>query len=583
MRYDELSIAECVNKINNTIFLPDIQRPYVWKEDDIYLLYDSICRDYPINTVLFWFLERKTLETNRFIKRIKFISERGEDNRVDTSPLSYDSYFLTIDGQQRITSFYLSLKGTYKINIGRNTVNADLFFNFLSGVEENEKEILFEFKFFPQEKNDVWVETIRDRKNLVPDITKNWIRLKYIVNLEQLHEVQTRLRSKVRDEIQYELTDKQNGILFKIWSKINYEKMISFYNEKTQDYDKVLDIFVRTNSGGEKLSYSDLLFSFIKLNWPEARDKFNELLKELNDNGRFKFTHDVILKTILFFHANDQDGLKYRTSNFTDEIIDNTIKEWDHKIVNSFKLVKDLLVSRFLLSHDKLITSYNALIPITYYFYKYEKKGIGEESNRLTNETQNSIREWLIISMLTGVFGGQSDSILNKAKKAIEESSSETCFPKDKLFEKFNEAKPALSLYITDELINKAKYNSTESFLILSLLYKQSINFSPILTDNKPQQDHIISRSELKKANVPEDRINSIYNIRLVSAIDNRVKSDESFIEWRNRLGSKIIENHFIPDYDWDATNFDNFIESRKTLVLNEITNNLRFNDAVEN
>ena len=571
MKYEDISIAECVEKINDSLFLPDIQRPYVWDEDDVYLLFDSICRDYPINTVLFWFLEKKTLEKEKFIKRIKFISERWEDTKVDTSPINRDNYFLTIDGQQRITSFYLSLKGTYKIKIKKNVVNADLFFNILSGKEENDKEMLFEFQFFPQEKNDVWVEIIEDEKKVIPTYNKYWIRLKYIVSLEQLHEVQSKIKSKVKDEIQYDLTDEQNGILFKLWSKIKYEKIINYYNEKTQDYDKVLDIFVRTNSGGKKLSYSDLLFSYIKLKWPYARDKFTELLKVLNDGDKFKFSHDVILKTILFFHATDQDGLKYRTANFTDEIIRLTKQEWDTKIVNAFKLAKDLLVSRFLLTHDKLITSYNALIPIVYYIYKYDKKGIGEEANKLTPQIHNLIREWLITSMITNVFGGQSDGILYKSKKAIEESSTNNIFPKDKLFEKFNEAKPALVLKVTEELISKASYNSTESFLILSLLYKHSVNFAPLLDDNKPQQDHILSRNELKKGKISVEKINSIFNLRFVSASDNRIKSDESFNEWRKRLGSTILDNHFIPDQEWDSSKYDEFIMKRKEQVIKEI------------
>ena len=571
MKYEDITIAECIDKINESLFLPDIQRPYVWNEDDIYLLFDSICRDYPINTVLFWFLDKRTLEKEKYIKRIKFISERWEESKIDTSPINRDNYFLTIDGQQRITSFYLSLKGTYKIKIRRSIVNADLFFNILSGKEENDKEMLFVFQFFPQEKDDVWEETIEDKKKVIPTYKKYWIRVKYIVGLEQLHEVQSKIKAKIKDEIQYELTDEQNGILFKFWSKIKFEKLVNFYNEKTQDYDKVLDIFIRTNSGGQKLSYSDLLFSFIKLKWPDARDKFTELLKVLNDGGKFKFSHDVILKTILFFHAKDQDGLKYRTVNFTDEILNITKQEWDTKIVNAFKLVKDLLVSRFLLTHDKLITSYNAIIPIVYFVYKYDKKGIGEEMNKITPELEISIREWLITSMLTGVFGGQSDGILNKAKKAIKESSSNETFPKNILFEKFNEAKPALVLKVTEDLISKASYNSTESFLILSLLYKHSVNFSPLLDDNKPQQDHILSRNELKKGSIPVEKINSIFNLRFVSASDNRIKSDESFKEWRIRLGSTIMSNHFIPDKEWDYSFYDQFISERKEKVIKEI------------
>ena len=140
MEYKEWTIADCVKKVNDSIFLPDIQRPYVWKDDDIYLLYDSICRDYPINTVLFWFLEKNTLEKHKYIKRIKFLEQRGDDNIPDTSPLLRDNYFLAIDGQQRITSLFLTLSGTYKIKQKRNILLADLYYNFLSGVEENEKD-----------------------------------------------------------------------------------------------------------------------------------------------------------------------------------------------------------------------------------------------------------------------------------------------------------------------------------------------------------------------------------------------------------------------------------------------------------
>ncbi len=571
MEYKDWSITECIRKVNDSLFLPDIQRPYVWEDDDIYLLFDSICRDYPINTVLFWFLEKNTLEKEKHIKRIKFISQKGEENYPETGPLSRDNYFLVIDGQQRITSLFLTLKGTYKIKQKRSLISADLYFNFLSGVQENEKEMLFEFQFFPLNHQDVWIEKIEDKKKVLPDYTKNWIRIKYITGLDKLHEVQSKIKEKIKNEISYEVTDIENGNIFKLWSKLNYDKLITYYEERTQEYDKVLDIFIRTNSGGQKLSYSDLLFSYIKLHWNDARDKFNELLKDINEGNKYKFSHDVILKTILFFHANDQDGLKYRTVNFTPTLIASTKKEWDERIVKTFKLTKDLLSSRFLLTNDKLITSYNAIIPIAYFIYKYNIKGIGEEQNKITAQLQSSIRDWLITSMLTGVFGGQSDGILYKAKKAIEESSKSDYFPKDELFTRFNESKPALALRVTNDLISKVSYNSKESYLVLSLLYNHSINFTPLTLENLPQQDHIVSQSELRKSKVPKEKINSIFNLRYVSAADNRQKSDETFIDWSNRLGIGVLDNHYIPHGQWDASNYSDFLEKRKEMFLKQI------------
>jgi len=571
MEYKDWTITECIKKVNDSLFLPDIQRPYVWEEDDIYLLFDSICRDYPINTVLFWFLEKNTLEKEKYIKRIKFINQRNEENTPETGPLSRDNYFLAIDGQQRITSFFLTLKGIYKIKQKRTTVNADLYFNFLSGIEENEKEMLYEFQFFPQSLPDVWVETIVDKKKLIPDISKNWIRVKHIASLDKLHEIQSKIKEKVKVDINYDLSDIEIGFIFKLWSKLSYDKLITHYEEKTQDYDKVLDIFICTNSGGEKLSYSDLLFSYIKLNWNDARDKFSDLLKVLNKGSKYKYSHNVILKSILFFYANDQDGLKYRTANFTPSILDKTKKEWDVRIVKAFMVMKDLIASRFLLTHDKLIASYNAIIPIVYFIYKYDIKGTGKEKNKITYKSQNEIKVWLITSMLTRVFCGQSDGILLKAKKGIEENSKSDYFPTKELFTKFNEAKPALNIEVTKELINKASYNSKDSYLILSLLYNQSINFTPITYDNLPQQDHIVSQSELKKAKISKEKINSIFNLRYVTGSDNRNKSDKFFKNWNKRVVDKILDNHYNPLGNWDASNFEDFLEKRKELFLKQL------------
>jgi uncharacterized protein with ParB-like and HNH nuclease domain len=570
MKYESMSIYSCIEKVNETLFLPDIQRPYVWDEDDVYLLFDSICRNYPFNTVLFWAIEKKTLAENKNIKRVNFITQRWKENEINTSSLDRDSYYLAIDGQQRITSLFLSLKGNYMIKVRRQEELADIYFNFLSGFEENEKEMLYEFQFFPQTKDDVFIEEIRDKT------TKNWIRLKSIIAINDLYEVQTKLKEKIKDEINVDVSDKQNNNLFRIWSKIRHENLIAYYEEKTQDYDKVLDIFVRTNSGGQKLSYSDLLFSYIKLNWTNSRDKFSSLLKLLNNNEIFKFSNDFLLKTMLFIYATDQESLKYRTSNFSKEIVDNIAEQWDSKLSDAFKLTKDILVSRFLLTNDKLITSYNAIIPIVYFIYKHNKKGIGEESNKITHEIQASMQEWLITSMLTGVFGGQSDGVLYRAKTAIDDSSRADYFPMTELFVKFNEAKPALNLNITEDLISKESYNSKNSSLILSLLYKNAVNFSPLLDDNKPQQDHIIPRNELKKFGISKEDINSIFNLRFVSASDNRIKSDEPYSEWFERVGEiigkeSLLKNHTIPSGDWSPNNYQLFLGARKKLFMAEL------------
>jgi hypothetical protein len=68
------------------------------------------------------------------------------------------------------------------------------------------------------------------------------------------------------------------------------------------DADKVLDIFVRVNSGGTTLSYSDLLLSMATNQWQhlDAREEVRGLVQELNNGGcrEFSFSKDVVVSEL---------------------------------------------------------------------------------------------------------------------------------------------------------------------------------------------------------------------------------------------------------------------------------------------
>ena len=55
--------------------------------------------------------------------------------------------------------------------------------------------------------------------------------------------------------------------LDRLYRAIWRDEAIAYYVETDQDYDRVLDIFVRANEGGTKLSKSDLLLSMITAKW----------------------------------------------------------------------------------------------------------------------------------------------------------------------------------------------------------------------------------------------------------------------------------------------------------------------------
>ena len=63
MAYIGKSIEEIMNMIgDNKMYLPSIQRKFVWNDYDVEKLLDSIMLGYPIGTFLFWKIKRKILK-----------------------------------------------------------------------------------------------------------------------------------------------------------------------------------------------------------------------------------------------------------------------------------------------------------------------------------------------------------------------------------------------------------------------------------------------------------------------------------------------------------------------------------------
>jgi uncharacterized protein with ParB-like and HNH nuclease domain len=81
-------------------WLPHIQRPFVWNEDQICRLFDSILREYPISTLLVWKTISSTIRRRRFIDNWK---DRLRNHLSDFYVVENDKKKnLVLDGQQRL-------------------------------------------------------------------------------------------------------------------------------------------------------------------------------------------------------------------------------------------------------------------------------------------------------------------------------------------------------------------------------------------------------------------------------------------------------------------------------------------------
>lgn len=560
--YKRETIQKTVEEINRNMFLPDIQRPFVWEEEKIYKLFDSLMRGYPISTFLYWDLTREQIEKSS-IKMYKFVNSNDEDS-AQVMNIDKDKYSLVLDGQQRLTSLYISLKGSWIEKVRKANLVNELYFNVLSGEVENEEGILYEFCFLPKQYDRVKLE----EEDTASEI-KLWVNIKKVYEADIGKSEKRKLFVKSIIERNPKLRpfeDKIDDNIDKFDEVLKDQGMINYFPEDENSYERVLDIFVRTNAGGTKLSYSDLLFSRIKLHWDQAREEFSNLISEINKRN-FEFDTDFILKASLVFFSTKTEEIRFNNvNNLNKNLISLTRNNW-HDIVGSTKLTVDLL-DRFMITDKKMLPSYNALIPILYWIFKNKKKGYRDDSDADRAEL-TKIRIWLTKALLSGVFGGQSDTALYKCKEAIDVSLSDI-FPAQKIQDKILEMKNK-SMDMREDKFDRFRYQSKESHLFLALCYKSAINFSPTMKGNLPEQDHIFSKNELETAGVAEDKINSIYNIRYVTLTDNRKKSKTPFSEWVRGLKKDkdlVLAMHNIPNQDWTIGDFDIFLQERRKLLL---------------
>ena len=548
--YEDKTIIDVLEKVNDEYFLPHIQRPFVWKEDQILKLFDSLLRGYPIGSFLFWTTPSSEVRRRKFLQ--SFYKKYADDFNVEKLGLEDNdktkkTITLVLDGQQRLQSLFIALKGKYE--------DKELYFDLLSGQEEDEDGFLFCFDFFKSPPKDdeesLWIRA----NNLLSKIKKLKSFTSVTDNILECDKRQARLRNIVSENVE------------RFYRSMLSEKKITYYPVTEEEPEQVFDIFVRVNSGGTKLSKSDLLFSFIKLKWSKyAADKaIPEFLDKLNGNDQFDFDVDMILKTSIVLLGQP---VKYTIKTFTGEKGKKTAEDIEgnwKEICDSIACTIDLIRDEFKIVDKKLLSSNNALIPIIYYAYINGYKA----SDDFKEGDKKRMRSWLLNALLAGSFSGHSDAAIERVRKAIDRFSDDG-FPSKKINQSLKELKQ--STEINAEIINDIFYRMPESYLLLYLVYPYSLTFRTSSDANYPEQDHIFSRKELERKYAATD-INSIGNLRFITSHANKRKLDSPYSEWSRKESPAELRLSLIPGEakQWNVNNFEEFLRARKKLILQKV------------
>lgn len=582
-----LTIAEVIKDIsNNKYVLPSIQREYVWNTDQIETLFDSLMQDYPIGTFLFWEIEKTKIAEYDFYEFLRNYHEKNSVHNKKINLSGLDSVTAVLDGQQRLTSIYIGLNGSYAYRLKykqKNNNNAypirKLYLNLIS--ESKDETNKFDFRF------------------LVPEKVKNdeesyWFEVGKIMNMENLGDVATYVTDNISYSEEYRYSREQakfaTNTLSQLHKVIHTERTLSYYKEKSSELDKVLNIFIRVNSGGTVLTYSDLLLSIASAQWNnyDAREEITEFVEEINSIGNgFKINKDFVLKTSLVL--SDFPDIAFKVDNFNKSNMIKIEENWN-SIKKAIRQSVNL-VSSFGYSGETL-SSNNALIPIAYYLLT-----IGMPDNFIyssnTKESRQKIKKWLISSLLKKTFSGQPDNVIRPIREIIKNNGLNE-FPIDKIFNKFKGTNKSIQFSEDDidEYLLNLKYGSKETLSTLMLLYPH-LDFN-----NKFHEDHIYPKSKFKKSYLRKigidnddikdyiNLVNDISNLQLLPATLNEEKQNTDFDKWfKNQFITDEEKNqyrktNYIPDMEYSYENFTTFIKKRRELIKSKLRKELLYKSS---
>ena len=307
-----LTIAEVMRDIsNNKYVLPSIQREYVWDTEQIETLFDSLMQDYPIGAFLFWEIEKSRLQDYDFYEFLRNYHEKNNTHNKKVDLKGSDGVTAVLDGQQRLTSIYIGLKGSYAYRLKYKQKKSEsaypvryLYLNLIEDAQDETNR--YDFRFL----------TDKEFKGMSGGY---WYRLGDILNMTQPGETS----QYVLDHIAFagtftkEQTMHANNTLQKLYNVVHTDKTLSYYKEKAVELDKVLNIFIRVNSGGTVLTYSDLLLSIASAQWEnhDAREEITDFVDDVNSiGGGFRINKDFVLKTALVL--TDFPNIAFKVDNF---------------------------------------------------------------------------------------------------------------------------------------------------------------------------------------------------------------------------------------------------------------------------
>jgi hypothetical protein len=334
----------------------------------------------------------------------------------------------------------------------------------------------------------------------------------------------------------------------------------------------VLQVFVRANSAGQPLEYSDLLLATATAKWQtlDARKAIHDFTDSLNEIGNgYNFGKDFVLKACLYLTGGLP--IQYQVKNFTKKNLLVIEGNWEN-IKNSLATTVRL-ISRFGFNNKNVVAPL-ALLPIALYITKRGNWSFDTSSKAEDADAQVAIRRWFVFSTLKNAFGGSSDTTLTRLRELLNDCKATTPFPADTLYKSLG-IEPRLNDAEISQILQYG-YQGRYTNLVLSLLYPDRDWKDAVF-----HEDHIFPQSEfqvrsLRKRGYDDTKIQSyqskynvLANLQLLTDSENLSKNATPFERWIQTRDPDFRKRHLIPSlpaYDFDA--FEEFWKERAAQIV---------------
>ena len=547
------------------IGLPDIQRPFVWKNAKVRDLFDSMYKGYPVGYLLLW--QNGLVDSSRTI---------GTDSKQKPPRL------VIVDGQQRLTSLYAVLRGIPVVRTNYESEKICIAFNPL------------------EERFEVADAAIRRDKAFIPDISCVWspgenifkVAKTYLDDLRSSRDVSV----EETEHIQNAITKLQSLVSFP-FTALELAAGISEEN--------VSDVFVRINSKGTPLKQADFILTLMSVFWDEGRAELEHFCRDARKPTKgtaSPFNHfidpdpDQLLRVdvgVAFKRARLQyvysilRGKDLETGQFSDErrvaqfdILKNAqaralnVQHW-HDFMNCVR------VAGF--RSGKMVSSNNNLL-FSYMLYLIGRTEYGVEEFTL----RKIIAQWFFMSAATGRFTGSPESAMEFDLAMLRDTTDpEQFISRLQHVCDITLTNDFWSVTLPNDLATSSSrspslfaYNAAQVLLDARVLFsnaKVAELLDPSIQANRSaiERHHLFPKGYLATLNIQGIReTNQIANYAYVEWADNMSISDQAPMDYLPQLRERFTEAeltrmyycHALPE-NWEQMEYKAFLEKRREMM----------------